>query len=48
MKNKKMSTIFGEFIGMILVGVIIVVALLVCAVVLGFLLRLAQALWFVN
>lgn len=48
MQNKKMSTIIGELIGMVLVGIIVLVALLICAVILGFLLRLAQALWFGN
>lgn len=48
MQNKKMSTFIGELIGMVLVGIIILVALLICAVILGFLLRLAQALWFGN
>lgn len=48
MKNKKMSTIIGEFVGLILVCIIVMAFVLAGLIALGGLSRVAHLLWFGN
>ena len=48
MKNNKLSTIIGEFVGLLIVDIIALVFVLTGFIALGGLSRVAYLLWFGN